>query len=94
MTDCATCGRPLKPSDGLVSRSFPEGPSPDAEDPCKAWSVEDGYWVHIACTEDGTQRWCRAGRPDSGPLAWIRRNGLNWTGLQGQAVRGRMVLDG
>lgn len=93
MTDCPVCAEPLEPNDGIVARSFPEGPHPNAERPATAWSVEDGYWVHISCTKDGVERWCRAGRPGSSPLSWVRSNGLNWTGLQAQAERARLILD-
>lgn len=51
----------------------------------------DEFWVHIGCTGDGVKRWLRAGRPAESAVAWIRQNGLNWTGLDSAGYRGGMV---
>lgn len=93
MTDCPICAEEIAPTDGVTARSFPEGPNPAAEDPPKAWSVEDGYWAHVVCTDDGVKRWNRVGRPGDSPLDWARSNGLNWTGLSQQSERASLILD-
>lgn len=93
--DCAVCAEQILPADGVISQQMPDGPHPDADPvPCSNVEREDMYWVHIACTKDGVERWCRGGRPGRSPLAWIRENGLNWTGLGGHGTRGQMVLTG
>lgn len=93
---CAVCGEEIRPLDGVVAQRF---------DPAQVERVQElaggdaiaaagpRYWIHVGCTKDGVERWCRVGRPEGSPLEWTRSQGLNWTGLQGQATRGRMILD-
>lgn len=92
MTDCATCAEEIEPRDQLTVRRFPEGPNPDAEEVARSVS-RGGCYVHLACTDDGTKRWLRAGRPADDPLSWVRQNGLNWTGLAGGGFDARTVID-
>lgn len=99
MTDvCAVCAEPIRPADGVVAQAVDPAQYERFQErlddgldaiPAAGWR----YWVHVSCTKDGTERWCRAGRPEASPLDWTRTQGLNWTGLQGQAERGRSILD-
>ena len=96
MNECAVCGKEIRPADAVVAQKFDPAQYGSnrllpTENPLKAAGFR--YWIHVGCTKDGVERWCRAGRPAGSPLKWIRSQGLNWTGLQGQAERGRLVLD-
>lgn len=93
---CAVCGEEIEPLDGVVAQEVDPSQYERFQERLDGAAIEAAgfrYWVHIACTKDGVERWCRVGRPGSSPLDWTRTQGLNWTGLQGQATRGRSILD-
>lgn len=98
MPDCGICGREIRRDDHLTTRDFYSAADLDCQ-PLEA-AAESGdldsraLWVHIACTADGVERWCRAGRPYDSPLEWVRKAGINWTGLDRPGYRGGMVIDG
>lgn len=94
MTDCGTCGRPIQPDDGVVTRRgarHPEATVVEAPDLDPFAEDLAASWRHVACTEEGVRRWCRADRPGEGPLEWVRDAGLSWTGLRG-VERGALIL--
>lgn len=84
-SNCPVCGEAFRGDDRVVGRTFTGEPIGDGDvGGAVAALTADPYadtWVHMACTADAVKRWLRAGRPCSSPLAWIRKNGLNWTGL-------------
>lgn len=67
MERCAICGEGIRDDDYWtvldVATSLGELPAP----------------AHVACTQQGVERWCREGRPHASPLEADRREGWAWT---------------
>lgn len=63
--DCGVCGEPILDED-VICRRVPVAPG----------VVKP---VHIACTKDGVERWCRRNRPNRTPLMWDRAERPVWT---------------